>query len=361
MQKNVLLVVLLLTVLISAPLIGGTFAASKAQKAIDKAISKAVQKDWRKILGVKISIDGQNYTQVFNKTLPGPGPGPNPSPCPPNTHPDHGICVPDPIPPSPDSIPPLNESHSLRVAAVGDVDCNSAQTKQFDLLNKYHVQVFLLAGDYNYKNGKCVLDDLSNHGFSNINSQGACGNHDICKDLAIWLNTNRTFSQKNFGTRSELSVFTVDANTKFDCSSPQFSLLKGWIEASDAWYNIPIVHQPFVTVKSNHGDNGQFNCYDPMFGHNGINLVIQAHNHNYQKEKVNGRTYLVVGTGHHDSGSSMYPCNSKTDQNGVPALCITGVNGLTIMDLQIDNPDVRHVNGWFLSDNEQIKDSFTIG
>ena len=84
---------------------------------------------------------------------------------------------------------------------------------------------------------------------------------------------------------------------------------------------------------------------NPNIKANNIIAVVQAHNHNYQKEIVSDILSGVFGTGTHDVGSK-YSCDSKTDQNGVPALCITGENGITILDLQINNTSSKHIDGW---------------
>jgi len=266
--------------------------------------------------------------------------------------------------PAPDqnASPPLtvNASNTFRIAVIGDVDSNPGLTEQLDLMNKYHVQTLLLAGDFEYTDGKAVLDDLTKHGFSKNNSDIVVGNHDSAKDVNSWLGTNTTFGKHVFA-QGKVAVFNIDANIQFDCSSPQFLTVKRNIEQSQVQYKIALVHQPFVTVKSKHPDNGQFDCYNPMFKANNIIAVLQAHNHNYQKEMVSDIFYGVFGTGTHDVGSKMYPCDSKADQNGVPALCITGENGITILDLKIDNASSKHIDGWFVNGAEKVIDRFSLG
>ena len=254
----------------------------------------------------------------------------------------------------------VNASNTFRMAVFGDVDSNPGLTGQLDLMNKYHVQTLLLAGDFEYTDGKAVLDDLTKHGFNKNNSDIVVGNHDSAKDVNSWLGTNTTFGKHVFA-QGKLAVFNIDANIEFDCSSPQFLTVKSIIEQSQAQYKIALVHQPFVTVKSEHPDNGQFDCYNPVFKANNVTAVLQAHNHNYQKEIVSDIVYGVFGTGTHDVGSKMYPCDSKTDQNGVPALCITGENGITILDLQIDNASSKHIDGWFINSAEKVIDRFSLG
>src|SRR6478672_12466225 len=178
--------------------------------------------------------------------------------------------------PAPDqnASPPLtvNASNTFRIAVIGDVDSNPGLTEQLDLMNKYHVQTLLLAGDFEYTDGKAVLDDLTKHGFSKNNSDIVVGNHDSAKDVNSWLGTNTTFGTYDFA-QGKLAVFNIDANIQFDCSSPQFKTIKNNIEQSQAQYKIALVHQPFVTVKSKHPDNGQFDCYNPMFEANNVSAV----------------------------------------------------------------------------------------
>lgn len=153
-------------------------------------------------------------------------------------------------------------------------------------------------------------------------------------------------------------MFNIDANTKFDCSNPQFEILKSQIESSNGWYKFAVVHQPFVTVKSHHSPNGQFDCYDPMFRAGGIHGVLQAHNHNYQRFDIDGLMYGVFGTGTRDTDSKMYPIKSN-DWNGNTCIkCVTGENGITIIDLQIDDQKSRYYSGWFINTENEVLDHF---
>lgn len=122
--------------------------------------------------------------------------------------------------------------------------------------------------------------------------------------MKTWLGNNRTFGEVRFDFSGErLALFNIDANIKFDCSRPQFKILKTQIESSKAFYRFAVVHQPFVTVKSVNPPNGEFDCYDPIFRAGGIDGVLQAHIHNYQRFNINGLLYGVYGTGTHDTGS----------------------------------------------------------
>jgi len=253
----------------------------------------------------------------------------------------------------------FNKSKTLRIAVVGDVDSNQGLTKQLELANQYNVQVFVIPGDFEYTNGKDVLSNLESHGFTKENTDIVVGNHDSGGDVQSWLGSKNTFGEVTFGfSGDKLALFNIDANINFDCSSPQFEILKSQIESSKALYKFAVVHEPFVTVKSHHPDNGQFDCYDPVFRAGGVDEVLQAHNHNYQRFNINGLMYGVFGTGTHDTGSSMYPLSSNDWNENNCLKCITGKNGITILDLHFNDKNPKHFVGWFIGMNREILDSF---
>jgi hypothetical protein len=253
----------------------------------------------------------------------------------------------------------FNNLKTIRIAVVGDIDSNEGLITQLEIANQYNVQGLIVPGDFEYSNGKQVLSNLESHGFTKENTDIIVGNHDSEKDVINWLANNKTFGQVNFNFAGDkLALFNIDANTKFDCSSLQFKILKSQIETSNALYKLVVVHQPFVTVKSTHPPNGEFDCYDPLFRAGGIDGVLQAHNHNYQRFNIDGLMYGVFGTGTHDTGSKMYPLESDNWQGYDCIKCITDENGITIIDIHL-NQGQKHLVGWFLGMQREILDSFS--
>ena len=253
----------------------------------------------------------------------------------------------------------FNKSKTLRIGVVGDIDSNQGLTTQLEIANHYNVQALIIPGDFEYTNGNEVLSNLQSHGFTKENTDIVVGNHDSGKEVMTWLDNNRTFGQVKFDfSADKLALFNIDANIKFDCTSPQFEILKSQIESSKAWFKFAVVHQPFATVKSDHPPNGEFDCYDPIFRAGRIDGILQAHNHNYQRFNIHGLMYGVFGTGTHDTGSSMYPLESDTWQGNDCLKCITGENGITIIDLNLNNMNSKHFVGWFLNLENQVLDRF---
>jgi hypothetical protein len=95
-----------------------------------------------------------------------------------------------------------------------------------------------------------------------------------------------------------------------------------------------------------------------MFRADGIDGVLQAHNHNYQRFDINGLLYGVFGTGTHDIDSGMYPIESNNWNGNACLKCITGENGIRIVDLQIDDQKSKRFDGWFINMKDQVIDRF---
>ncbi|HXW12831.1 MAG TPA: metallophosphoesterase [Nitrososphaeraceae archaeon] len=269
----------------------------------------------------------------------------------------HETC---PVDPSSVGTPAANfsKSKTLRLAVGGDIDSNQGLTTQLEIANHYNVQVLIIPGDLEYTNGRQILSNFQSHGFTKENTDIVVGNHDSGKDIQAWLSNNRTFGEVKFDFLGDrLALFNIDANIQFDCSSPQFKILKSQIESSKALFKFAVVHQPFITVKSDHPPNGEFNCYDPLFRETKIDGVLQAHNHNYQRFNIDGLFYGVYGTGTQDTGSGMYPLESTNWEGNACLQCITGKNGITIIDLQLNN-NSKHFVGWFLGMSREVLDDF---
>lgn len=264
---------------------------------------------------------------------------------------------PPPIPSEDKPNPNFNTTSYVRVATFADIDNNNGLVTQLNLAKKYHAQVLIVAGDYGYNSCTGVIDKIKAAGFTKANAVIVQGNHDCSSNTKAFNGYSQLYGSSTFAN-GKLEVFAIDGNRGLSCSDTQFKEMKPKIESSDAWYNFAAIHQPFVTAKSDHGANGQFACWDPVFRANGVNAVLEGHNHNYQRFDINGLLYWLVGTGTHDTGSKMYPIESD-NWNGFKCLkCIDDTNGIGIMDLAIGDPNMRHMHGWFLSNSDAVKDSF---
>lgn len=348
-----LLVIALLTVILVSSVISQAFASanSDAKSTITKAIDKAVAGQWKGICDTAITT-GPNQTLrlVYDKNVNRcngviPTPSPNPPPNPP------------PTPVVNCAIGNFNHSSTFRIATFADTDANSGTAKLFQLMKDCGAQYHIINGDLWYsKSSSDWFNMAGQYGLSPTNTDISVGNHDSDGSaIKNWLGETSTWNVKTTANGT-VSVFAINANTKFDCSSAQYNEIKSDIAASKSLYKIITVHQPFVTVKSTHGENGQIGCYQPLFKTNNIAIVLQGHNHLYMQGLVDGLRYIIAGMGTHDTGSGLYPCDSNNDGHGNPMKCITKENGVLFLDL---NLKTKKITGNFININNKILDTFT--
>jgi hypothetical protein len=80
-----------------------------------------------------------------------------------------------------------------------------------------------------------------------------------------------------------------------------------------------IVHKPFLSCSCSHSSNGQFNTYQAIFKQFGVDIVLQAHNHNIQYfNPIDGVKYIVSGAGgrsHYSLTSSPQPAHYRNSAN----------------------------------------------
>ena len=260
----------------------------------------------------------------------------------------------------------FNQTKYVRLAAVGDTDVNEGTEKQFQMMNDCGVQIHIITGDLWHGNSSDKWFALAeDKGFEPSNTNIAVGNHDSKgQEIKKWLGETSTWNMKSFAD-GKVDICAINSNSKpnsyfdFKLGSTQFTDIKNKLGASNAMYKICTIHHPFMTVKSTHANNGAFNDYHPIFKSSGVNIVLQAHNHNYQRfELVDNILYLVTGTGTHDTGSDLYPLDSDNDGNGHKLERGKRVNGITIIELQIDNFKKKHMKEWFISLDGKILDQF---
>ena len=260
----------------------------------------------------------------------------------------------------------FNHTKYVRLASVGDTDVNEGTEEQFQMMKDCGIQIHVITGNLWYDKSSNEWFSLAeDKGLTPNNTNIAVGNHDSKgEQIKKWLGEKSTWNLKSFAN-GKVDVCTINSNSSpdsdfdFKSGSAQFTDIKNKLNQSDALYKICAIHHPFMTAKSTYPNNGAFDDYHPIFKSTGVGIILQAHNHNYQRfQPVDDILYFVTGTGTRDTGSDLYPLDSDNDGNGHKLERGKRVNGITIIDLQIDNPDEKHVKGWFISSDGQILDQF---
>lgn len=129
------------------------------------------------------------------------------------------------------------------------------------------------------------------------------GNHDEMDDggqaVMDLLGMPGRWYSRSFG---DAELFVLDAN---DPGNPdQLDWLHGALSASTAPWKIVVFHQPAYSCASHDGTPQIQELWVPLFEQAGVDLVLNGHDHDYQRfASVGPTTYIVTGGG----GSGLYP------------------------------------------------------
>ena len=207
--------------------------------------------------------------------------------------------------------------------AVGDLDCNNNSMQTINNSIDKKPEIFLAIGDLYYN---CKPDQFKK-ALSSLNDilYMTIGNHDSWSKFAglYHLPNDRPYYSFDKGNVHFLSISTESdlqqnstqydfINTDLDIASQNSSI--SWI--------VVLAHVPFISSETeNINENENLKTYPPLFAKYGVDVVIQAHVHNYQRtfpilldnfsnpmivtknhtiNEGNGVIYITTGGGGHD-------------------------------------------------------------
>lgn len=214
---------------------------------------------------------------------------------------------------------------TFEFASAGDYSCNSNAKAVINQMKLSNPDAIWWLGDYSYNddNVNCWIDQTKNLP-PNI---GVIGNHEDPEDGSQAARDQIMKHFKMNGTgyfainykSGKVLVVGMDSQKSMSPTTAQYKFVKNALETSDAPLKIVLVHKPFLTCKCSHSmsENGQYNNYHPLFLKTGVDMVLQAHNHNNQIYEVDGIIYGVFGGGgrsHYDLTTTPKPTIYK-DEN----------------------------------------------
>ena len=210
--------------------------------------------------------------------------------------------------------PPSSSSSSIpntadfNFAAAGDWECTvDTSTTVKDIQNK-DPEFVLALGDLSYeKTGNCWLDETSP---INNKLKIVMGNHDSGDEGDPTLlqaqyknhfglsNTYYSFDYHN------VHFIAMDSNLPYTIDSPQYSFVKRDLISTSQNPNIKWIivyfHHPMYTSPTKHpSDILLRDTYHPLFDQYGVDLVLQGHNHNYQRSYPMTYNIIIVMPIHH--------------------------------------------------------------
>ena len=190
------------------------------------------------------------------------------------------------------------------IAVIGDFGVgNSNEAKVAKMVHSYNPSLILTVGDNAYYRsgyerlvGRYYDEDLV----------AATGNHDYLMGIKAW---DQYFTpdvpSRDFVYRaaSNVDFFVLDSQAGLDSRSKRVSQ-KRWLlrqlAISDRKFKVVLFHHPSFS-SSKHGSTPR---YQWDFAAMGADLVINGHDHTYERIRRGKMTYVVDGTG----GAKLYKC-----------------------------------------------------
>jgi tartrate-resistant acid phosphatase type 5 len=131
--------------------------------------------------------------------------------------------------------------------------------------------------------------------------RAAWGNHDLGGD-ATATRLGATAHWYSFRPGRGVRVIVLDANRPDD--PDQIRFLRRTLRTASEPIRIVAFHQPAFTAGFHAPGEVQQRRWVPLFRRYGVQLVLQGHNHAYERIVRDGITYITTGGG----GAPTYPC-----------------------------------------------------
>ena len=265
-------------------------------------------------------------------------------------------------------------------AAVGDMGCSPLTEKIINDINNKSPEVILALGDLSYQrdNADCWLNIVAP---VEPKLKIVLGDHDYDSDSVLKQYKNHfNMSQEYYSFNYEnVHFIALATEIPFDINSSQYNFVKNDLEAAsknpDINWTIVYSYRPQYSSPSEHpGNNFLRDLYHPLFQKYNVDIILQAHNHNYQRTyPINynnesssspvvtdndiesykdpaGQVYVTVGTG----GSVLHDLSGKARYMAVQYLAFG------FLDISITS-NGRNLTGTFYDSSDgTIKDRFTV-
>ena len=160
----------------------------------------------------------------------------------------------------------------------------------------------------------------------------------------FYLPGNERWYTFDYGNSRFISL-QVDGFADFDIQSEQYAWLEETLAANtQAWLFVYFHIPPYSSVRDGLEDNVR-QALPPLFERYGVDVVFNGHKHNYERNEVNGVTYIVTGGG----GAPLYAMQEQEPTQAAFALAYHCVL------LEIDG---NHLKATVISNEGEVLDAF---
>jgi predicted phosphodiesterase len=272
------------------------------------------------------------------------------------------------------------QNMGFNFAAVGDMGCSPLTEKIINDINNKSPEVILALGDLSYQrdNADCWLNIVAP---VEPKLKIVLGDHDYDSDSVLkQYKDHFNMSQEYYSFNYEnVHFIALATEIHFDINSSQYNFVKNDLEAAsknpDIIWTIVYSYRPQYSSPSEHpGNNFLRDLYHPLFQKYNVDIILQAHNHNYQRSyPINynnessssplvtdndiksykdpaGQVYVTVGRG----GSTLHDLSGKARYMAVQYLAFG------FLDISITSNGKNLTGTFYDSSDGTIKDHFTV-
>ena len=277
-----------------------------------------------------------------------------------------------------------NKRKEFNFAAVGDFGCSKNTEKTINNIEEKKPELVLPLGDLSYQStADCWFDAMSplkgkimiTLGFHDVND-GKSKMDQYIKSFEL----NKHYYSFDY---RHVHFVTMASESKFDVGSSQYKFinedLKKASENKDIDWVVVTTYGPFYTSSSTHkAEKDLRDIYHPLFEKYNVDLVLQAHNHNYQRtypisynsagdssepivtnqlttgynNHTDGTVFALVGTG----GESFYPLASQAPY----VASQLDKFGFLNIDISNGNPHTKLTGTFYDNKGDEVLDQFTV-
>jgi predicted MPP superfamily phosphohydrolase len=264
--------------------------------------------------------------------------------------------------------------------AVGDWGCTSNTKKTVTNIVDKNPELVLGLGDYSYKpTADCwlkMVDPIDDK------MKIAIGNHDYRGPGEIYQYMDHFGLTEQYYSFNYQNIHFVALSTEvpFNVTSAQYQFVNNDLSRAASnpnteWIVVYFHKQMYTLPSDNHALPTLRSTYHPLFEQYGVDLVLQAHNHNYERTypiKFNsnspfnpittttntntytdpdGQIFATIGTG----GVSLYTFTGKADH------FVKQYGDFGILNIDVTNePQSSSLTGKFYANNGKLIDQFII-
>src|ERR687890_1435948 len=275
---------------------------------------------------------------------------------------------------------PPSISTNFNFGAAGDWGCTDDTSDTVNNILDKVPEIVLGLGDYSYDDSADCWFDVVNPIDDRMKIQ--IGNHDHREvgKLPKYMNHFGLTEQYYSFDYRNIHFLALSTEIPFDVNSAQYKFVNNDVSKAGSNPNIDWIivyyHRPMYTIPSTHSAISSLrSTYHPLFEQYGVDLVLQGHNHNYQRtypikfNSVNprhpietstnttaytdlhgGQIFATVGTG----GASLYSFTGKEDY------FVKQHKGFGILNVDITNNGKTLTGKFYPNNNGKIVDQFTI-